>query len=261
MYAAIICTRPSRKRAFLRGLPESHPQSDAFRVHPLPDDADEVDASRCVRDDARMSAPDELASLRARRDELQKEVHDLDGALTFANVDVEHARAALAEAERKRLGGNATAQDVSAAEKRLAAAKKAATADVSVERLQGARSALRDHDNLISAYAREHYDELRAAHDEQAIAAGEAIDDALQALIAAFEHRQRVEGAAADLWRLVAPPRRGLTPPSRAQQAVTAAETSLMAGNDPPPVLPPSYLPDRAEEPVMIPPIPTPGAF
>jgi hypothetical protein len=181
--------------------------------------------------------------------------------LTFANTDVEHARATLADAERKRLGGSGSAQDVSAAEKRLAAAKKAATADVSVERLQGARSALRDHDHAISAYAREHYDELRAAHDERAIAAGEAIDGALQALIAAFEHRQRVEAAAVDLWRLVAAPRVGLTPSSRVQQVVTAAESALMAGSDPPPTLPPTFLPDRAEEPVMIPPIPTPEPF
>jgi hypothetical protein len=76
-----------------------------------------------------MTAVDDLASLRQRRSELVKTIHDGERAMTFADSGVEEARQALAQAERQRLGGG-DPEAVTKAERRLAAAKKAASTDV-----------------------------------------------------------------------------------------------------------------------------------
>ena len=179
-----------------------------------------------------MTAAAELAALRERRAEMQRTVHDIDRAMRFSNDAVEDARAALAQAERERLGGGDPGA-VASAERALTEARTAATDDTSRERLQGARAALQDLDGEITRFASRNYRELRDEHAQRATEAAAAIDRALSALLSAYEQRQRVETQAADLWRLVAAPRANLTPASRAQRIVRDAEGLLMAGGDP----------------------------
>jgi hypothetical protein len=71
-------------------------------------------------------------------------------------------------------------------------------------------------------------------------------DAALRELIAAFDDRQRVDGAAAELWRWVTPPKVALTPTSRVERVVREAETALALGGEAAPVLPTSHLPEDA---------------
>jgi hypothetical protein len=194
-----------------------------------------------------MSAVQDLAALRQRRAELQAAVHDIDRRLTFASDRELAARQQLTAAERQRLNGSGSAEAVTRAERALVKARQAATADASPEKLAGARAALRDLDGVIGAFAREHYAELRAEHEAQAVAVAAAVDAALAELVAAYGHRQRVDQEGSELWQLVAQPRQRLTPESNAQRAVVEAEAALAAGPDPAPLLPPSFLPEQAE--------------
>jgi hypothetical protein len=141
--------------------------------------------------------------------------------------------------------GSGDADAVKAAEKRLQRAQ-AAAGQPWATRASAARLALRDADRDRARFAAEHYRELRAAHARDAEAAAAAVDAALEALVAAYRHREQVAGQAAQLWRLVAQPRPNLTARSNAEEAVRAADAALMAGPEPPPSLPATFLPPGA---------------
>lgn len=197
-----------------------------------------------------MAAIDELATLRQRRAELQRQSHDTESRLTFASQVVEQARMALAETERRRLTGDATEADVQTATKRLAKAKTEAIGDATPERLQGARAAVRDLDAQIGRFATEHYAELRDAVNEEAMAASERVDRALTELQSAHRERELHSQAAHELLALVvARVRPGVVPPERGvvEAAVAAADAADLAGGSRPPVLPESFLPAQAE--------------
>jgi hypothetical protein len=195
-----------------------------------------------------MSALDELAEHQRRRDELQRDIRDAEVKTQFASSDLLQASAALAEAERRRIGGDATAQDVAKAEKRLAEARRAQAIDVSTERLQGMRAAVRDLDAAIGRFAQENYSALRNEHTEQAVAAAQAIDRAVAGLVQAFAHRQAVDAAGLALWSLVARPVPRLTAESGAQRIAAEAAALLDAGPDAPPVLPADFRPEQVVE-------------
>jgi hypothetical protein len=197
------------------------------------------------------SAAEQLADLRARRAELQAAADDLNRRLTFASDNVLAASAAVAQAERERLGGGDAAA-VGVAEKRLTKAKQAATADVSRERLDGARAALRDADREIGTYVAEHYPELAAAHNEAAQRAAEAVDGALRAVLDAIREREQLVEAANALWRQVARPRADLVARSRCVPPVgnlqNEIEAVLSQGGEVAPTMPTSHLPPQAAE-------------
>ena len=201
-----------------------------------------------------MTAVDELARLRQRRGELVKTIHDGERAMTFADSGVEQARQALAQAERQRLGGG-DPEAVTKAERRLAAAKKAASTDVSAEKLTGARAALRDADGEISRFAAEHYAELRDAVNAEAVAVCARVDAALVALATAHRERELLAARAAEVFLLVGHVRPGTISPTRPDVAKLArdAEAATMRGPEVPPLLPESFLPAEAEQPMIAP--------
>lgn len=207
-----------------------------------------------------MTAVDELASLRERRSELVKTIHDGERALTFADSGVEEARHALAQAERERLGGS-DPEAVTKAERRLAAAKKAASTDVTREKLTGARAALRDADAEIGRFAAEHYAELRDAVNAEAVAVGARVDAALVELATAHRERELLAARAAEVFTLVGRVRPGAISPTRPDidRLARDAEAATMRGPEVPPLLPESFLPAEAEQ-TMIEPAESPWA-
>jgi hypothetical protein len=183
----------------------------------------------------RSEAASELAQLFERRSEL---------AQTAA--DYERAEQELREAERRRLGGLASTSEVGIAEKALTRARSAASQPWATK-ATAARQALRDLDRKISKHVAAHYGELQAELAEDAEASAAAIDGSLRDLQAAYAFRQEVEQRSTRLWNLVAHPQRNLTPESRVGSLITAAEALLSSGGEPPPLLPASHLPERAE--------------
>jgi hypothetical protein len=179
-----------------------------------------------------------------RRRELAQLVADGERARTFASSDVERARQELSEAERARLNGGDPG-GVTRAERALDQAKTAAQAPTA-ERLAGARAARRDVDGEIGRHVAANYPALSAEINEDARAAADGIDAALRTLLDAAAYRAEVDQRAISLWRWVGDPRPNLTPATLSGPATSAAEALLMAGGEPAPVLPDSYLPPDA---------------
>lgn len=197
-----------------------------------------------------MTAVDELAALQERRAALREHVVDMERRMTFASADVERARQAIGEAERRRLRGDGSAEDVTKAEKNLAKAKQTALGDATREKVQGGKDALRDLDAQIGTFAGDNYPALRDAANEQAVAAAEHVDRALQELIAAFGAREHISQTSSELFALVARPDPNTIPRSSpsVERAVNAAAEALAEGGERPPVLPDSYLPPEAQQ-------------
>ena len=178
-----------------------------------------------------MSAVDELARLRQRRSELVKTIHDGESALTFADGGVEEARQALAQAERERLGGG-DPEAVTKAERRLAAARKAAATDTTREKLAGARAALRDADAEIGRFAAAHYADLRDAVNAEAVAVAARVDAALVELATAHRERALLAARAAEVFTLVGRVHPRTIPLARAdiERLARDAEAATMRG-------------------------------
>jgi hypothetical protein len=117
---------------------------------------------------------------------------------------------------------------VTKAGRRLAATTKAASTDVTREKLTGARAALRDADGEIGPFAAEHYAELRDAVNAEAGAA------AAEWTPRSWTWRPPI--ASANCWPL-----------ARDAEAATMREPEVA------PALPESFLPAEAEQPMIEP--------
>jgi hypothetical protein len=91
---------------------------------------------------------------------------------------------------------------VTKVERRLAAAKKAASTDVTRRKLTGARAALRDADAEIGRFAAKHYAELRDALNAEAVAVAARVDAALVELATADRERALLAARAAEVFTL-----------------------------------------------------------
>ena len=178
-----------------------------------------------------MTAVDQLDELRGRRDQLQRTVRDGAVSLRFASADVLAASDALAAAERRRVAEGGSAADVAAAEKRLAKARQAQTADVSREIVAGQRRALGDLDRRISEFASAHYDELRDEANARAIEAAERVNETLQAVQVAHRERELVSQHNTSLLALVTRVRPGQIPYGRpeVEQLVRSSSSCVRA--------------------------------
>jgi hypothetical protein len=195
-----------------------------------------------------MSALDQLAELRARRDELGKVIRDCETSSRFASGDVERARETLVRAERERLAGG-SAEAVVRAERALTKARQAANQPWP-EKIAGTRAALRDAEVRLARFASENYAPLRDAFNEEAVAAAARVDAALTELVEAHRERELLAGRAAEVFMLVGRVTPSTIPRTRTdiEKLARQAEAAIMAGTETAPRLPPSFTPPQAEQ-------------
>jgi hypothetical protein len=183
---------------------------------------------------ARGEAMVELVRLAEREAEAQARIGEVGREARAAAQEMQDAREALIELERKPDG-------VSMAQRRKVEARLALAEERAAkrwpERRAGAERAARDAHHALQRHAAEHRDELVAELEENGRDAAEAVDRAAEAFLRAVERRTEAERALIEVVALT----RAMSPNdvarSRADQARTAVAELLQRGGEAAPVL------------------------
>lgn len=157
-------------------------------------------------------------------------------ASRFASDAQIQAAEALSELERRAAGG----QDVSAAERtkaeRALSGARARAGEPWPERIRGLRSAMRDSDASVASFIGQHWAELAAELEADALEAAERVDRAMEEIINAYGARERISAHGTALLAAVEVPRPNAIPPSRVEGVIRAAEAVMMEGGETPPI-------------------------
>lgn len=170
-----------------------------------------------------------------RRIELTAAVDRLDVEQRSSTVAAQAAANALADLERRALGG----EDVSATKRRTSEQElsraRARAAEPWAERAAGANAAVADVDQAIARLVTQRFDDLADGLRAQGDEAAQAVDDAAGALIAAYERREAIASRMNALSSMIRPTRPGDVSASRADALAREAGRLLDGGGERPP--------------------------
>jgi hypothetical protein len=187
--------------------------------------------------DAESSAAEKLAELTQARDRAAARVDELESEQRAATQAAAEASAALADLERRALGG----EKVSAAGRREAedalARARAEAEQPWGERVEGCRAAVRDAHQRVQHFTAEHLDALVQGLEQDGEVAASSLNSAAEALVAAYRERERIAGEIATLVSPVARIHPGDVAFSRAEQVARAASDLIESGGEVPPRL------------------------
>jgi hypothetical protein len=179
---------------------------------------------------------EELDRLLGRRDELAAEVEAAERSERFGADNVREAREKLTDVERRRMAGEDVAAEARKAEAALAKAQ-ASSAEPWRERAEGGRRAVRDVDHEIATMITMQFDRLLAVLTDEAEAARERCDEALEQVAVAYRAREataaRIDGLAATIRR----PRFGDVALTRMEPVVREATKLIESGGERAPAL------------------------
>jgi hypothetical protein len=186
-------------------------------------------------DAPRGEAAHELATLVARRHELDAREGELDQQQRAATAEVELMRTKLADLERAAAAGEQISEQArTKAEQALTQARLKAGSPWA-ERREGVRQAMRDADQAVTTFVGEHLDELLGELREDAEAAAEAVNRAAARLVDAYHARMAVEQRVSSICAMVRLPRPGDIVYTRAAAVAREAERLLAEGGEAPP--------------------------
>jgi hypothetical protein len=166
---------------------------------------------------------------RARVDEIGREAR-------AAAQEVQDAREALVQLERRAGGGDVTAAQRVKAEKRLTLAEDRAE-ERWRERRAGAERAAMDARHAIQLHAAKHRDELVAELEQDGRAAAEQVNHAGQAFLDAVQRRAEVDRALTQTVALTRSMRPGDIARARSEEAAHAVAELLQRGGEVPPAV------------------------
>jgi hypothetical protein len=183
------------------------------------------------------SASETLVELDAAVETARRRVGELEGEQGTAVQDVQAASVALADLERRALGGEKISQATrEQAEEELARARST-TAEPWDERIAGARSAIRDAEHRVQVFTGEHFSELVGELEVASEAVAARLTAAAQQLVDAYVERERIAGQISRLASSVGRLYPGDVQRSAAEPAVREAQRLIEQGGEVPPVL------------------------
>ena len=201
-----------------------------------------MDLSSLLSDAPRGAAALALADLIAARHERARAVDAVDARQRNASEAVAQRSDELAALEAR---DDATDAQRKTAESVLLKAR-AASSEPWSERLAGARRAVVSADSAVSAFVANNYGSLSEEIGEDAAQAAADVDDALAALVGAYERREHVAARSIALASVVGRVKPGAVARSRAEQVVRAASALLDSGGESAPVPPAQPVPEEA---------------
>jgi hypothetical protein len=173
------------------------------------------------------AATDELDRLREERGRAGARVSGLEAEWRAAQEAVAQAAAEVAELERS--GGSASSRHK--VEEQLAAAK-AKAAEPWAERVDGARRAIRDHDQKLRAYTASNFDEIVTDIEARGAEAAARLNEAATAMLAAAaDWNQAASQLGATLARVRNPDPFDVSRPS-SEDAIRAVAALVAAGGE-----------------------------
>lgn len=167
---------------------------------------------------------------------LTSTIRDVERQRDQAGEAARAASAELARLEHARGAGEAVVTKIVAAEKRLTAAR-AATAEPWAERMLGAQAAARGAVADAQRFAQANHHTLQLELAEDAHDAKTRADDALGALVDAYEQREAVSRRATALGALVGIRGRDMVPASRLGSVAKEANRVLAADGEQAPIV------------------------
>jgi hypothetical protein len=183
-------------------------------------------------DAPRGEAAHELATLVARRHELDAREGELDQQQRAATAEVELMRTKLADLERADAAGEQVSSQARAKAERALTEARARAGGPWAEKRAGIHAAMREADQAVTSHVAENLDELLGELAEDAQAAAAETNRACARLIDAYAERARVEQRVTSLCAIIRHPRPGDIVYTRAAAVAREAERLLAEGGE-----------------------------
>jgi chromosome segregation ATPase len=180
----------------------------------------------------RTPATEQMARLVEQRERANARIDEVQQQARDATSELGRTREALITAEREGAGAAARRK----LEQELTTAK-ARSAEPWAERVEGARRAARDAQQVVQRFVGEHLDELVEARQVEGQAAAERINTACAEMLAGYAEWARVSQGMSQLLSLVGPVRPGDVSFSRCEALAREARRLLDQGGEQAPVL------------------------